>query len=250
MQGLPDTSPQYAYPMEWDNVAALEVTTFDHWLTKQINTNARKALRIGEQRGIVVREVPFDDVLVQGISAVYNERPVRQGRRFPHYGKSLEVVRRENATFLERSIFIAAFVEHRMVGFAKLVCDEGRRQAGLMQIIAMVQHWDKAPAKALIAHAVRSCAERKIRYLLFGRFTYGRKEGDSLADFKQRNGFRRIDVPRYYIPLTCLGRTALRLGLHRPFAAHIPEPLLARLRKARSRWYERRLGAAHEMNAL
>lgn len=244
MQKLPDTSPKYAYPMEWDNVAALPVSTFDHWWTKQINTNARKAVRVAEKKGIVVREVPFDDVLVRGISVVYNECPVRQDKPFWHYGKDLETVRRENGTFLERSIFIGAFLGENLVGFAKLVCDQDRGQAGLMQIVSMIQHWDKAPTKALIAQAVRSCADRKIGHLLYANFTYGRKRPDSLADFKQRNGFRRIELPRYYIPLTLMGRAALRLGLHHPVVNRIPEPLLAHLRKARSLWYGRRLQVA------
>ena len=246
MQKLPDTSPKYAYPMEWDNVAALPVSTFDHWWTKQINTNARKAVRVAEKKGIVVREVPFDDALVRGISVVYNECPVRQGKPFRHYGKDLETVRRENGTFLERSIFIGAFLEENLVGFAKLVCDQDHGQAGLMQIVSMIRHWDKAPTKALIAQAVRSSAARKIGYLLFAHFTYGNKPRDSLADFKQRNGFRQIELPRYYIPLTPLGRTALRLGLHHPFVNRIPEPVLAELRKARRRWYGHRLRVAKE----
>ena len=195
MQQLPDTSPKYAYPMEWDNVAALRVSTFDHWWTKQINTTARKAVRRAEKKGIVVREVPFDDALVRGISAVYNECPVRQGKPFWHYGKDLETVRRENGTFLERSIFIGAFLEENLVGFAKLVCDSDWRQAGLMQILSMIRHWDKAPAKALIAQAVRSSAERKIGYLVYGHFTYGKKPRDNLAYFKQLNGFLRIELP-------------------------------------------------------
>jgi hypothetical protein len=246
MQKLPDTSPKYAYPVEWDNVAALPVSTFDHWWSKQINRKARKALRVAEKTGVVVREVPFDDALVRGISAVYNESPVRQGKPFWHYGKDLQTVRRENGTFLDRSIFIGAFLEQTLVGFAKLVCDQDQGQAGLMQIVSMMQHWDKAPTKALIAQAVRSCAERKIGHLLYSNFTYGKKPPDSLADFKQRNGFQRIELPRYYIPLTMMGRTALRLGLHHSFVNRIPEPILARLRKARSLWYGRRLQVAQE----
>ena len=244
MQKLPDTSPKYGYPMEWDNVAALPISTFDHWWTKQINTNARKAVRVAERKGLVVREVPFDDVLVRGISVVYNECPVRQGKPFWHYGKDLEAVRRENGTFLERSIFIGAFFEENLVGFAKLVCDRDQGQAGLMQIVSMIAHCDKAPTKALIAQAVRSAAEREIGYLLYANFTYGNKAPDSLADFKQRNGFRRVELPRYYIPLTLPGRAALGLGLHHPFVNRIPEPLLAQLRKARSRWYGQPLRVA------
>jgi len=237
MQKLPDTSPKYDYPMVWDNVAALRVSTFEQWWTKQINTNARKALRIGERKGIVVREVSFDEPLVRGISVVYNECPIRQGKPFPHYGKDLETVRRENGTFLEQSFFLGAFLEENLVGFAKLVCDQDRKQVALVQILSMIQHWDKAPMKALIAHAVRSCAERKIAHLTYGKLTYGKKQPDSLSDFKQRNGFRRIDLPRYYVPLTLTGRIALRLGMHHRLVNRLPEPLLARLRKARRQWY-------------
>ena len=93
MQKLPATSPRYAYAMEWDNVAALPVSTFDHWWTKQINDKTRNVVRLAEKKGIAVREVPFDDQLVRGMSAVYNESPVRQGKTFPHYGKDLDTVR-------------------------------------------------------------------------------------------------------------------------------------------------------------
>src|SRR5206468_7988260 len=41
MQRLPETSPKYAYPMEWDNLAALPITDFDHWWTKQIDNKTR-----------------------------------------------------------------------------------------------------------------------------------------------------------------------------------------------------------------
>jgi len=239
MQQLPDRSPKHAYPMEWDNVAALQVSTFDHWWTKQIDSKTRSHVRVAEKKQLVVREVSFDDRLVRGISAVYNESPIRQGKRFWHYGKDLDTVRRENGTFLDCSIFIGAFFEERLIGFAKLVYDRNRHQAGLMQIVAMFQHRDKAPTNALIAQAVRSCADRRIAYLVYARFAYGRKKRDSLSAFKQHNGFRRVELPRYYLPLTPMGRAALRLGLHRPFVDRVPEPLLAFLRRARSRWYGR-----------
>lgn len=244
MQKLPDTAPRYAYPMEWDNVAALRVSTFDHWWTKQIKYRTRNHVRVAEKKGIVVREVDFDDRLVNGILAVYNESPMRQRKPFRHYGKDFETVRRENGTFPDQSIFIGAFLADSLVGFAKLVCDQHRDQAGLMQIIAMIRHRDKAPTNALIAAAVRVCAERRIRHLVYASFAYGRKRRDGLSAFKQHNGFRRVDLPRYYLPLTVAGRVALRLGLHHPFVHRVPEPLLARLRRARSRWYGRRLEVA------
>src|SRR5262245_16801393 len=90
LQKPPETSPQYAYPMEWDNLAVLPVSTFDHWFKHQILSLARNRARQAEKKGVVLREVPFDDALLRGICAIYNESPVRQGRRFPHYGMTLE----------------------------------------------------------------------------------------------------------------------------------------------------------------
>jgi len=245
-QKLPHTQPKYGYPMEWDNVAALPVSTFDHWWTRQVSFKVRNKVRLAEKRGVSVREVPFDDALVRGISAIYNESSIRQGKPFWHYGKDLETVRRENATFLDRSVFIGAFLGESMIGLAKLVSDEVQGQAGLMQILSMIQHRDKAPTNALIAQAVRSCAERGIPYLVYSKFSYGKKQRDSLIDFKQYNGFQRIELPRYYVPLTLAGRAAFGLGLHHRLADRIPEPVLARLLKIRSLWYGRKFQVAKE----
>ncbi len=239
LQKLPQADPKYDYPMEWDNLAALPVSTFDHWFTKQIDGKTRNMVRRAEKKGVVVREVPFDDVLVRGISEIYDESQVRQGKPFWHYKKGLDAVRTENGTFLDRSTFIAAAVGDSIIGFAKLVTDEDRQQAALMQILSMISHRDKSPTNALMAQAVRSCAERGIPYLVYANFAYGNKHRDSLSDFKQNNGFQRIDLPRYYVPLTITGKVALRLGLHHPMADHIPEPLRQRLRSIRSSWLAR-----------
>jgi hypothetical protein len=244
MQELPDVSMRYDYPAEWDNVAAVPVTTFDHWWTKQINGKTRNMIRRADAKSVVVREVPFDDRLVRAISDVYNETPVRQGRAFWHYRKDLEIVGRENGTFLDRSVFLGAFSGDTMIGFAKLVTSDAGTQAGLMQILSMIGHRDKAPTNALIAHAVRSCADRGIPYLVYANFSYGNKQRDSLSDFKQHNGFQRIEVPRYYVPLTAVGAAALRFGFHRGLADRIPESVLARLRKVRSVWHGSRLARA------
>jgi hypothetical protein len=57
MQKLPETSPKYAYPMEWDNLAVLPVSTFDHWWTHQIRFAPRGRMRQAEKKGVTVREV-------------------------------------------------------------------------------------------------------------------------------------------------------------------------------------------------
>ncbi len=232
--------------MEWDNLAVLPVSTFDHWWNHQIRSLPRNRARQAEKRGVTLREVPFDDQLVRRIWEIYNECPVRQGRRFSHYGKSFETVYKEEATFLNSSFFIGAFFHDKMIGFVKLMTDETRTQANLMNIVSMVGHRDKAPTNALIAQAVRSCAERGIPNLVYQSFSYGKKQADTLSHFKEINGFQRIDLPRYYVPLTSLGSLAFRLGLHKRFTDLVPEPLLAKLRELRKAWYDRKFQSATE----
>jgi hypothetical protein len=240
LQKLPETTPKYAYPMEWDNLAVLPVSTFDHWWNHQIRSFPRNRARQAEKRGVVLREVPCDEALARGICEIYNETPIRQGKRFPHYGMTLERVGEYARTFPDRSIYIAAFVGDTIIGFIKLVMDETRNHACMVHILSMIKHRDKAPTNALLAEAVKVCAERGINYLVYENFSYGKKQGDSLSHFKEVNGFRRMDLPRYYIPLTPLGRIALRLGLHRRLRDRLPESLLAKLRQLRTTWYERK----------
>jgi hypothetical protein len=240
IQRLPDTAPKYAYPLEWDNFAAIHLTTFDDWWTKQLGFKARNKAKQAEKKGVTLCEVPFSEELVKGIWEIYNECPVRQGRRFPHFGKSLEAVYKEEATYLDSSVFIGAYAESKLIGFIKLVSEETGTQAGLMNIVSLISQRDKAPTNALVAQAVRSCASRGISYLVYSNFAYGTKLRDSLSDFKERNAFQKIDVPRYFVPLTPLGKAALQLGLHRRLSERIPEPLAERLRGLRKAWYNLR----------
>jgi hypothetical protein len=246
VQKLPGTSPKYNYPMELDNFAAIPISSFDHWWTKQIGFKARNKAKQAEKKGVVLREVPFDDSLVRGIWEIYNECPVRQGRPFTHYGKDLGTVYREEATYLSSSVFLGAFLGGQLIGFVKMVMDETGNQAGLMNIVSMIGQRDKAPTNALVAEAVRVCAARNISYLVYSNFAYGKKQPDSVADFKERNGFVRIDAPRYYVPLTVLGSLAFRLGLHHKLVDYFPERVVSRLRGLRNAWYNRKLQSATE----
>jgi len=101
MQRLPQTSPLHAYPMEWDNLAAIHVSTFEQWWNQQIGFKARNKAKQAEKKGVILREVPFDDTLARGIWEIYNETPIRQGRRFPHFGKDQETVRSRNFSGLQ-----------------------------------------------------------------------------------------------------------------------------------------------------
>jgi hypothetical protein len=244
IQALPDAAPRFPYPFEMDNFAALRVTTFEDWWERGIGFKARNKFRQAEKKGVEIREISFDDDAARGIWEIYNETPIRQGRRFPHYGKDLETVRRMSATFPDLSVFIGAFFQGRMIGFIKLVANQAGTQAGLMHILSLEAHRDKAPTNGLLAHAVRACASRQIKYLVYSSFAYGNKERSSLSDFKERCGFQRMDVPRYYVPLTRWGAVAYRLGLHHGFKERLPESVASRLRDARASWLRRKYGAA------
>lgn len=242
----PETPPRYRYPVEWDNAAVVPVSTFDHWWNCQIRPEARNRARQAEKKGVVIREIPFDDTLVKGIWEIYNESPLRQGRPFPHYGKDLKTVYAESATFLDSSFFIGAFLGERLIGFVKLTTDQSGTRANLMNILSLIEHRDKAPTNALIAHSVRACEVRGIQQLVYQRFAYGSKQTDGIMKFKQVNGFQRVDLPRYYVPLTPLGWVAFRLGLHHRLVDHLPESLAGKLRQLRNSWYGRKLQTVKE----
>lgn len=241
VQRLPQASPKYPYPTERDNFAAIPISTFDHWWTHQICTKARNKAKQAEKKAVTIREISFDQTLVQGIWGIYNECPVRQGKPFVHYGKGIETIRSEVGAHVDHSIFLGAFLGQQMIGFVQMVYDETRTQAGLVNIVSMIQHRDKAPNNALIAQAVRSCAERGISYLVYSTFAYRNQRRCSLTDFKERNGFQQIDVPRYWVPLTSVGWAAFRFGLHLRWVDHLPLSMHAALRVLRTSWYDRRL---------
>jgi len=244
LQRLPNTSPMYAYPFETDNLAVLPVSTFENWWNNQIKSYPRNRARQAKKHGVEMREVPYGEDLIKGICEIYNETPIRQGRKFNHFGMTLERARQYAGTFLDRSVYIGAFLGDEMIGFIKLTMDESGTQANLIHILSMAKHKDKAPTNALIAEAVKACAERNISYLVYENFTYGNKIGDGLSRFKEVNGFQRVDLPRYYVPLTSLGRIALRLGLHHRLSERIPESIAAKFREFRRLWYERRYPAS------
>lgn len=243
-QRVADTSPRYEYPMELDNWAVLEIASYEEWWTKQINNKTRNMIRRSEKSGVVVREMRFDDTVACGIWEIYNESPIRQGRKFFNYGKTLATVAREASTFLDCSVYIGAFLEDKLIGFTKLTIDETGTQAGIMHIIALLQHRDKAVTNALLARTVRACAARRIQHLVYSHFAYGNKSRDTLSDFKEHNGFRRVDVPRYYIPLSIVGHVARRLGLHLSLHHHVPEPIISTFRRWRAAWYKRKYNAS------
>ena len=238
-QRVPEERPQFDYYFERANFAVLPLSTYEVWRQSQISSATRRNIRASEKRGIVVKESSYDQAYVQGIMSIYNETPVRQGRKFWHHGKDFSTVDAENGTYADRSSFLAAYYQGEMIGYLKVVWDKST--AAIMQILSKIRIYDKRPNNALLAGAVNLACSRGISYLLYEQFVYGKKSENSLTEFKKNNGFVRMDVPRYYIPLTKKGLVALKLGLHRGFKERIPEAILAPLREWRSKWYEHQI---------
>jgi len=208
-------------PKHWtkaeDNVALLQITTYDQWWG-DIGKKTRNMVRKAEKNGVETRVVEPDEKLAEGIWKIYNESPIRQERDFPHYGTSLQAVTR-SVLAARDCTFIGSFFQGELAGFVQLLHNgEG---AMVSQILSLQKHWDKSVNNALIAKAVEYCANDKIRWIMYGRMG----NHPSLDKFKQSNGFSKFTVARYYVPITRKGRLAVKLGLHREIKDVLPEPL-------------------------
>jgi len=229
-QRMPHVEAQHSYHTEWEEIAVLPIQSYEHWWKYQIKSRVRNQIRKAEKDGLEVKEVPYDDDFVKGMTAIFNESPIRQGRPFWHYGKSFETVKSQFSRYLHRERMIGAYHEGELVGFIMLA-NAGR--FGITgQIISSLKHRDKAPNNALIAKAVELCAQQGLGYLIYLFWS-----DDSLAEFKRRCGFEPVRVPRYWTALTWKGRLALAIGLHRGWKEVIPAWTKARLKAWRRRWY-------------
>lgn len=232
-QKLPDTVAKYDYPTEWESMAAIRLSTFKEWWGR-VPQETRKNVRRSEKRGVVVQVKCFDETLIRGIREVNNDSNERQGMRNTYYGKSLEQLKRDYSSFVDRSDFICAYFKDEMVGFLKLV--HRGNVAAILNLTVKPSHSDKRPANALIAKAVELAEGHGAHFVTYGYFNYGNKRESSLREFKARNGFEEILVPRFYVPLTAWGKLCLMLKLHRGLLGILPTSVIALGLGARAKW--------------
>jgi hypothetical protein len=242
-QKLPETTPRYNFRSEWDNLAIIPITTYSEWWEKRVESSVRRAVKKAAKTGIVAKVAEFDDEFVRGIVGINNETPIRQGREFWHFQKSFDDVKRENSTYPGRNTFLGAYYEGELIGFLRIIYAD--KLASTVQLLTMMKHYDKRPANALISKAVEVCEQKGMSYLMYCNYVYNDPKS-SLTEFKRRNGFEQVLIPRYYIPLTSKGKIALRLGLHRGLVKRIPKPVVGQLLRLRSYWYERKSNASKE----
>jgi hypothetical protein len=237
-QKLPSTRPKYKYPMEQDSIAATRTADFKAWWEK-LPQETRKNVRRSQKRGVVITVKDLDDDLTSRIGEVNNDSPIRQGVRNVHYGKSFDQVKKDYSSFLDRSKFIWAYHGSELIGFLKLVYRG--EIASILNLTTKHSHQDKRPANALVAKAVELCSAAGVTYLTYGLFNYGNKRDSPLREFKIRNGFDEVLVPRYYVPLTTWGRLSLKLNLHRGLLGILPHRVIMLVLSARAKWYNLKL---------
>ena len=234
-QKLPATQPKFSYPMEWDSVAAVRTISFKDWWDK-LPQEGRKNIRRAEKRGVIVTVKQLDHTLIQEIVDLNNDSPMRQGRPFVHYGKTVDQVKKDQAAYPDRSDYVCAHYQHELIGFLKIAYRGDI--ASIVQILPRESHHDKRPANALIANAIQVCASKGISFLTYGMFNYGNRRDSSLRQFKVRNGFEEVLVPRFYVPLTWWGSLYIRLKLYRGLIGILPDRMMRLGVSARAKWYE------------
>jgi hypothetical protein len=198
-----------------DNIGLLKVTSYDEWW-KSVGKKTRNMVRKAEKSRIRTEIVEPNVKLAEGIWKIYNETPIRQERGFPHFGISLDAVKKMVLSS-QNCTFVGAFLQDELVGFIQLV--HGDNIAIISQILSLQEHWDKAVNNALVAKAVEVCADKRVRWLMYGRMG----NHPSLDKFKQSNGVTKFLLTRYYIPLTMKGVIATKLGLHREIKDALPQ---------------------------
>jgi hypothetical protein len=227
--------PRPTLPFYKESVSAsvLSFTTYEEWW-KNLHFKVRNKARKAEKTKVELRFAKVeDDNFVRGVESIYNESPIRQGRPFWHYGKNFATIKNDLSSFPECTFFVGAYHQNELIGFMKLF--EGENILRTVHIIAKLAHRDKNVMDALIAKAVEICSEKKITNLHYGDWAYR-----GLGTFRVKFGFERHDCPRYFVPLTTLGKLALKGNFHRAFKERLPQSWVDRYANAREKWNARR----------
>lgn len=230
----PGRKPEYDFPVEFDSIAAIPLTDRKAWW-EGLPQETRKNVRRSVKYGVRVEIRPFDDDLVKHLMELNNSQELRQGRRYTHFGKSLEQVKKDHMSFVDRSEFFCAFYEEELIGFIKLVYRG--KIASILNVLTNDKHKERRAANALMTAVVERCFEKGLTHLTYGFFHHGNKRDETITVFKVRHGFGEILVPRYFVPLTLWGKISLKAGLHRGVIGVLPASFLAFAVELRARYY-------------
>ncbi len=229
------TQPAFSYPIEWESVAGIRFISFEDWW-EALPQVTRKNVRRSQKRGVTIQVKEFDTELIEGIRSVNDDCPVRQGMKNAYFGQTFDDTERRYGEFAGRCDFICAYSHKEVIGFLHLVYRQDT--AAILNLTVKPSHSDKRPANALIAKAVELCCARGISLLTYGLYNHGNKRESSLREFKDRNGFAEIRVPRYFVPLTRWGRICMKMNLHRGLVGILPHSIITSGVAARALLYK------------
>lgn len=235
-QKLPDVGPKYSYPMEWESVAAIRLLSFKNWW-EGLPQETRKNVRRSQKRGVIIKTRTLDPDLIEAIREVNDDAPVRQGARNAYYGLSSEDTAKRYGEFNDRCDFICAYSGEELIGFLHLVYRDD--VAAILNLTVKPSQLDKRPANALMAKAVEICENRNLSFVSYGLYNYGNKRDSSLREFKIRNGFEEVLVPRYFVPLTLWGKLCVATKLHRGLIGNLPPSVVAAGVRAKALWFKK-----------
>jgi hypothetical protein len=236
---LCDKRPDYPFRTEITSVSVLPVKTYDEWWTG-LDFKVRNKVRKAYKSGVELRMVELNDDFAKGVEAIYNESPLRQGRKFFHYGKKCGAIKEELSSFLDRSTLVGAYYQDELIGFVKLF--QGNNVLRTIHIISKMSHREKPVMDALLAKSVELCGERKIEHLHYGSWTEG-----GVGVFRVKHGFVRVDLPRYFVPMTLRGTLMLKMNLHRPIRDRLPKSWIDPMIGLRTKWNSLRFGRSKSL---
>jgi hypothetical protein len=190
-----------------ETIGLLHTESYDAWL-KSLPARERTAVRKTARIGLTTHVVDVDEGFIEAAHKIYNETPVRQGRKYSGFGITIDDVRKKFAN-LQTSKVIGAYLDNKLIGL--IWVEFGDRVAAMMSFLSLISYRNKNPNNALIAAAVKLCDEKGYRYLTYGNMGYN----PGLDFFKKNNGFRRVAVSRYFVPLTFKGQLAIKMNLCR-----------------------------------
>ena len=226
--------PEFPFYRENSSASLLTIKSLDDWWNN-LHFKARNKARKAQKTGVEIAETDLDDDFIADVQKLYNESPLRQGRKFTHYGKDFAVVKEDLASLAGKTIFVGAYLNDELIGFMKLFVGNGIIR--IIHILAMLAHRDKCVTDALIGRAVKICDEKNIFHLHYGNWA-----SRGLGAFRAKYNFQRHDCPRYFVPLTARGKLMMGLRLHRPLRERLPQSWADRLVGLRNQWNTLRYG--------
>ena len=198
-----------------ESIAILTINSFDHWWSKQIDKKTRNMIRKAEKTGVVVKLVTIDDKFIKGAQMIYNETPIRQGRRYEGYGLRLADVRKKFEN-LQDSEILGAYIGQELIGLLWLAY--GDSVARVRSFVSLVKERNRAPNNMLMSEGVRRCSDLGYHFIVYEKMGFL----PGLDAFKLQNGFRRFSVSRYYVPLTYKGMLVLKLKIYKEIQYSLP----------------------------